>query len=689
MKIVVSILVVALFLACSNRQDDPCHIFSANTDNKFDVNGEYERSEGVLWIKDSSDLHEPPVFQLTGRWDFTGFSHIKVVLVNNDERESIKANFKMEDAGGGSLQAERNIRAGDTIEWLIPLTGSPKDPKISARLKGMRATPFTVDGVTSTLDISEVSDILVSFDKWLKGTTLGIREISAVKAEQEALPKWFAMSEEDFFPFVDKYGQFVHKDWPGKTSSDEDLIADRQDELQYMQDHPSPADRSLYGGWLKGKRQKATGYFYVDKIDGKWWMVDPEGYLFWSHGVVRVTSSSAVTIVDDRESYFASLPDDKDSLAEFYKTKDEFMYRYYKSWGIDRTFDFSSANIYRKYGDNWRVSYRDMVYDRLQNWGMNTISAGSDPNIYRKLNVPYCDRIELNSPRIAGAPAHLNVIRDPFHPNFDQKFREQLQERKEELESLWNYGYFIDNKLVWGKDSDLGRWVLKSPASQPAKIAFVEYLQDKYNSISVLNEVWKSVYKDWEELLTTVEEPAESAAEDCKDFSALLIEEYFKKIDQAMEEEAPGKLNLGCRYVTVNERVLQIAAEYCDVLTFDLFWDSLSEFRLPKGIDKPVLIGEFHFGATDRGLFHPGLNRKNGQEERGMAYEKYVKSALLNPFVVGTSWHQFSDQATTGRFDGENFQDGLTDVCDKPYSETVVKVKEIGANLYRIRSEQH
>src|SRR5690606_21523217 len=117
------------------------------------------------------------------------------------------------------------------------------------------------------------------------------------------------------------------------------------------------------------------------------------------------------------------------------------------------------------------------------------------------------------------------------------------------------------------------------------------------------------------------------------------------------KEAAPGKLYLGCRYISINENVLCVAAKYCDVLTFDLFVDSLSDFKLPEGIDKPVIIGEFHFGALDRGLFNSGLNKKANQKERGLAYQKYVKSALQNPHIIGTSWHQFSDQATTGRFD--------------------------------------
>lgn len=98
------------------------------------------------------------------------------------------------------------------------------------------------------------------------------------------------------------------------------------------------------------------------------------------------------------------------------------------------------------------------------------------------------------------------------------------------------------------------------------------------------------------------------------------------------------------------------------------------------------MIGEFHFGALDRGKFHTGLVAKNTQEERAQAYFNYVESALKHPQVIGTHWHQFADQATTGRFDGENFQVGFTDICDTPYWETVDKVREIGYKMYKVRS---
>ena len=70
-------------------------------------------------------------------------------------------------------------------------------------------------------------------------------------------------------------------------------------------------DCSKWGGWTKGPKQKATGFFRVEKVDNQWWLVDPDGYLFWSHGVDCV-NDNAETPVTGRQSYFQWLPGEDD-----------------------------------------------------------------------------------------------------------------------------------------------------------------------------------------------------------------------------------------------------------------------------------------------------------------------------------------------------------------------------------------
>ena len=45
-----------------------------------------------------------------------------------------------------------------------------------------------------------------------------------------------------------------------------------------------------------------------------------------------------------------------------------------------------------------------------------------------------------------------------------------------------------------------------------------------------------------------------------------------------------------------------------------------------------------------------------------------------------------SSDLTTGRFDGENLQNGFLDVCDTPYPETITGIREVGYRMYQIRS---
>ena len=75
----------------------------------------------------------------------------------------------------------------------------------------------------------------------------------------------------------------------------------------------------------------------------------------------------------------------------------------------------------------------------------------------------------------------------------------------------------------------------------------------------------------------------------------------------------------------------------------------------------------------------------HNQEDRARVYKNYVTGALNNPQIVGTHWFQYSDQATTGRGDGENYQIGFLDVVDTPYTETIQACREVGYSMYELR----
>jgi len=490
----------------------------------------------------------------------------------------------------------------------------------------------------------------------------------------------------DFFPFIDEFGQYIHKDWPGKTHSVDELIAHSTAEEKDLADNPSPPDRNLYGGWTADPKLRPTGFFHVQKYQDKWWLVDPDGRLFWSHGIDCVRSANA-TPITDREHYFRNLPEPDSPFAEFYGTGSWAPHGYYKDHSPYKTYDFSQANFLRKYGQDWERAFAEISHRRLKSWGLNTIANWSDSNIYLMRKTPYVCTISYDAKRLEGSQGYWGKFYDVFDRSFRQALRERLAlEMRKTAGDPWCIGYFVDNELAWGDEVSLSLATLISPDDQPAKKVFIEDLKAKYETIDQLNNAWGTNHTTWDALLQSQQEPDKNKAwMDLTAFYTKTAETYFKTIREELKKVAPNQLYMGCRFAWVNDRAVRAAAKFCDIVSYNRYTYSVEQHRLPDDIDKPIIIGEFHFGALDRGMFHTGLKKTANQQDRADKYKSYVQGALRNPFIVGTHWFQYKDQPTTGRGDGENYQIGFVDICDTPYTETVQACREVGYDLYEYR----
>jgi hypothetical protein len=83
-------------------------------------------------------------------------------------------------------------------------------------------------------------------------------------------------------PVLDEFNQWKWADWPGKLKSKEQLAKELADEEKTWGDS-TEYNYCEYGGY-KNTMVKATGFFRVEQVDGKWWFVDPHGHLFLSTG---------------------------------------------------------------------------------------------------------------------------------------------------------------------------------------------------------------------------------------------------------------------------------------------------------------------------------------------------------------------------------------------------------------------
>ena len=622
-----------------------------------------------------------------GTWDLSAFEYVALDVKNVGTNEATLC-CRVDNTGADGRKncntSSLTLKPGESGVLTVAFV---RKSRMAADIKlfGMRGYPKPFGNVEPAIDPSRVNNLVLFVARPKADHAF---EVDNIRAGGVYEPPKVAATAEDFFPFIDTFGQYIHKEWPGKTKSVEDLHRRRDEEARELAAKPGPKGWNQYGGWADGPSLKATGFFRVEKHQGKWWLVDPEGKLFWSHGVDCV-HPWAGTPIDERAAWFQDFPGDKPEFKDLFGVQRNVVRDYYQG-KQPRWFDFAGANVRRKYGDEWKAAFATVTHRRLRSWGMNTIANWSGADIYLMRKTPYVGTIHFGGKPLEGSTGYWGKFRDVFDPGFAKAIRDRMaREKATTAGDPWCIGYFVDNEIAWGNETSLAVAALVSPPEQAAKQAFVADLKAKYGEIKKLNAAWGTTHESWDALLESRKAPdARKARADLQAFYTRTAETYFKTIRDAVKEVAPNHLYLGCRFAWVNTLAVAAAVKHCDVVSYNLYRnpDQIASFRMPVDADLPLIIGEFHFGALDRGMFHTGLRPVTDQETRAAAYKSYVQGALRHPQFVGTGWFQYKDQCTTGRpLDGENYQIGLVDICDTPYPETLGAVREVGYGLYETR----
>jgi len=613
-----------------------------------------------------------------GHWDLSKYEYV-ALDVNNVGDNEVDVCCRVDNPGADGIQhcvtGKIVLKPREKAVLRVDLPLGPVGPQGEAvKLFGMRGYP-------QTFDAANVVGLLVFVPRPRENHVFEIRNVRAAGARApEQGPAG------PFLPFIDEFGQFIHRDWLGKTHSLSDLAAHRAEETKDLEQHPGPTDWDQYGGWAGGPQLQATGRFRVEKYEGKWWLVDPEGRLFFSQGIDCVNLWEGATPIDERESWLKWLPPRDSEYKGLYSTGWA-LHGYYAGKTVN-CFDFGGANALRKYGPEWQAQCGEMAHRRLRSWGLNTIGNWSDSRIYSLHRTPYVTTVHFGGKLLEGSQGYWGKFRDVFDPSFPESVRSAMAQQKgTTADDPWCIGFFVDNEIAWGDELSLALGALASPAEQSAKRAFVVDLKAKYGAIDQLNAQWGTQHGSWGALLQSQDPPdRQKAHDDLIAFSRKTAERYFETIRKALKEVSPEGLYLGCRFAWANPVAVAAAAKTCDVVSYNLYRRSVADFRLPVEADVPLMIGEFHFGALDRGMFHTGLVPVADQAARAAAYRDYVQGCLRHPQFVGCHWFKYIDEPTTGRpLDEENYQIGFLDIADTPYPETVAACREVGYAMYEYR----
>lgn len=478
--------------------------------------------------------------------------------------------------------------------------------------------------------LTNVTGITVAMDRPVRSPKIEIRSVRLARTDPGD-----AVLEGK--PLIDEFGQYTRAEWPGKARSLDELNRAWAAEASALKTPPS--GRCPYGGF-QSTYAKATGFFRVEQHRGRWWFVCPDGHLFYSTGVNGV-GTGAGTRLQGREDLFAALP--PAGLAGGGRG------------GRSMSGSFYTWNLQRRFGDDWRAKWAEFTTQRLAGWGLNTVhNWGAPSRDQPEPRVPYALMMRgwQTGRSVMGLP---DVYADDFARRVDQAAARQLAPFRDDPYML---GYFIGNEPPWpGRESQLCDAILAGDAG--------------------------GMRTRLEAHLAGGDTPARRKA-----FVLAAFQHYLDTINAAVRRHDPNHLNLGIRFGGNPHDDVVRAARGFDVFSVNIYRyapDAATFDRIAALVPRPILIGEFHIGAPERGLA-PGLVQAMDQKERAVAYRYYVEQCAAHPALIGTHWFQWLDQPATGRNDGENYNIGFVDVTDQPYPELVAAAKLTHSRILDVHS---
>jgi hypothetical protein len=430
-----------------------------------------------------------------------------------------------------------------------------------------------------------------------------------------------------------------------------------------------PAYSNPHPGPLRGRK---SGFFHVERIGGRWWIIDPVGRSFYAVGTDHVNYNAHYC--------------EKLGYAPYHR------------------------NVEAKFGseEKWAAS----AVERLKRWGFNTLGAGCSPSA-RHRGLVHTEFLSLGTGFTAVSDIAPRTtwtgFPDVFHPRFARWCENEARRTcAPNRGDPWLIGYFLDNELEWfgknGSDTGLVDETFKKPAEHPAKRALVAFLKKRYPDIAAFNRAWGARLPDWEALAQSTEPLVTKTAaglKDRRDFMRLIAQRYFAVTTAAILKADPNHMVLGCRFAGyAPPGVIGVAGRYCDIVSVNFY----GQVDLERGIStdmpqtmrryyaeaqRPLMLTEWSFPALDAGLpsQHGAGQRVPTQKDKARCYSIYQRALFSLPFMVGSDYFMWVDEPALGISSTfpEDSNYGLVDVNDNAWPEltqTAARVNRMALALH-------
>jgi len=416
----------------------------------------------------------------------------------------------------------------------------------------------------------------------------------------------------------------------------------------------------------------ATGFFEVERLDGRWWLVDPQGDGFYIVGTDHIR---------------------------------------YEGHGCE-------ALGYAPYGRFVREKYENQgawaeaTLKRLKAWGFNTLAAGHSPSLRHK-GLPHIEFLGLGTAfarqEALCPPGTWTGFPNVFSPEWPAHCEKMASERcAPHRDDPWLIGYFLDNELEWyGKiwlPHGLFHEVWKLPAEHTGKKAWIAFLKERLDQPSLMERHWGVAADTWE-ALAGHREPhvplSDEARQMALDWVSHVAERYFEAAAGAIRRQDPNHLILGCRFAGPSPGAWAAAGRHCDVVSFNYYSDIDVRRGVPHYLvemfrewqhaaDAPMMITEWSFPALDTELpsTHGAGMRVDDQRQRTQCFRHFQRVMFELPFMVGSDFFMYVDEPARGiaATFPENSNYGLVSNTDEPYELLTRAAAELNPAACRLHA---
>jgi len=402
---------------------------------------------------------------------------------------------------------------------------------------------------------------------------------------------------------------------------------------------------SPYGGWMTWKAN-ATGFFHTQKIDGRWWLIDPDGYPYIHRAVVAMNPGKS----EKQKEVFARQFGSTDKWLE------------------------NSSSILKNNGFNGTGAWTEVDPLRKQ----------KDPLVYTLIISPMGtykkDHLKKFGGKYeeAGWQGYRYDLAMVFDKAFDSYIEEAVKPIAQYKDDRYLLGYFSDNELPWVFDA-LDRHLTKLGKSEDGYIAAEKWFRARKGVAATIADI---------------------TDEDRSAFTAFYFETYLRKITTALRKADPNHLYLGCRFnqdknrqELSNPEIFRIAGKYMDVVSINHYrkWEPDQQIMddWAEWSGKPFLITEWYTKAEDSGLPN---NTGAGwlvhtQQDRGLFYQNFTIGLIENRNCVGWHWFKYMDndpEDLTTDPSNRDSNKGMVDRYFKPYQPLLDQMKMVNTNTFNL-----